>query len=136
MQAIAVTLKPSAQFLRDVLCTAVEGGSNYWAQFHTLATHQGEHGSEYERVRVFEFGDDDESQSQHDIGLRELAQGVRRVLEGDMTDKADHAQVAPRIRAALFQALISEPGGDAGQVDADIADCILQAAALGRIVYG
>jgi len=135
-QPVTLTLEPSAQFLRDVLCTAAEGGSNYWAAFRTLERHDGEHGPERQRVRVFEMGDDDEAQSQHDIGLPELAEGVRRMLAGDMTEKADHANPAAQYRAALFAALISEPGGDAGQIDADLADLILQAAALGRIVYG
>ncbi|AEY69512.1 hypothetical protein AH2_0001 [Burkholderia phage vB_BceS_AH2] len=135
-QSIAVTLTPSAQFLRDVLCTAIEGGSNYWARFVGLEHHDGEHGPEWERVRVKEYGDDDKAQSVREVGLAELAEGVRRVIAGDMTDKAEHANVHAAYRAALFAALIAEPGGNAGDVDANLADIVLQAAALGRIVYG
>lgn len=134
--AITLTLEPSAQFLRDVLCTAVEGGSNYWARFKVLNRVQGEHVEEYDRVRVMEYGDDDKAQSQHDIGLPELAEGLRRALAGNMGTGADHENVAASYRADLFAALISEPGGDAANVDANLADIVLQAAALGCIVYG
>jgi hypothetical protein len=134
--SIALTLVPSDQFLRDVLCTAVEGGSNYWADFITTETVQGTYVTEHQRVTVRECGDEDTIVSEKSVGLPELREGVRRVLQGDMTDKADHAQVSPDLRAGLYKALISEDGGDAGQVDANLADCIMQAAALGRIVYG
>jgi hypothetical protein len=132
--AIDLTLAPSDDFLRNVLCTACEGGSNYWAAFKCLETHEGEYGPEWQRVRVTDVEEVDTGK--HEVGFTELREGIRRILAGDMTDKASHAQIAVHHRAALFQALIAEPGGDAGMVDGDLADCVMQCAALGRIVYG
>ncbi|MNK49868.1 hypothetical protein D3C87_687330 [compost metagenome] len=132
--AIDLTLAPSDQFLRDVLTTACEGGSNYWAGVKCLDTVEGPYGREWARVRVWDCEDDDSDR--FEVGYDELRDGIRRILAGDMTDKASHAQVANHYRAALFLALVSEPGGDSGNVDGDLADCILQCAAMGCIVYG
>lgn len=131
---ITVTLDVKDQFLRDVLCTAVEGGSNYWAHFRSVKRFKGEYGLEWEVVTVYEVGDSDASHTaKHVVGLPELREGVRRVIMGDMTDKASHANCHPSNGATLLQAVVTD---DAGNVDADLADLVLQAACFGHIVYG
>lgn len=132
--AFSVAFAPSEQFMRDVLATACEGGSNYWARFKALETFKGEYGDEWQRVRVTDI--EEAKTGVHEVGFAELLEGMRRIVAGDMTSKESHANVHASHRAALFEALISEDGGDAGKVDANLADLVLQAAALGRIVYG
>ena len=130
---INLKLAVSEQFLRDVLCTAVEVGSTQWAGFKTLERYEGEHGPEYTRVRVSEYGDESSEISRKEIGLSELAEGVRRVMARDMNKPEDHANVHSSYSGALLVAVVE---GDAGQVDCVLADLILQAAMFGHIVYG
>ncbi|MGN7104887.1 hypothetical protein ACTHR6_24965 [Ralstonia holmesii] len=133
MMDINLKLEVSDQFLWDVLCTAVEGGSNYWAQFKTLERYEGEHGPEHARVRVTEYGDADSAVSRKEIGLTDLAEGMRRIMTRTMDKPEDHANVHSSHSGALLVAVVED---DAGQVDGELADLILQAAMFGHIVYG
>jgi len=130
--AIAVTVNVTDDFLTYVLCTAVEGGSNYWAAFKTLdrRTVEGSDIEWYSRVRVRDHESDTEPVI---IGLGELHEGVRRVIAGDMNRKESHANCHPRYGAALLEAVVTD---DAGNVDVELADLILQAAVFGHVVYG
>ncbi|QBQ74404.1 hypothetical protein BcepSauron_024 [Burkholderia phage BcepSauron] len=131
---IPLTLDVSAQFCREVIDMAITGYSPNWGEFDvTKRTEPDEHEITYpDRLRVDEFGDGDTPLSTCEIGTAEIAEGMRRVLLGDMTDKADHAQAAPHYAAAILHAIRE---GDTAHIDADTADVIMQAAALGRIVY-
>lgn len=130
-QTITIELPVSDQFCRDVLCTAVEGGSNYWASFTVLDSHQGENGSEYQRVQASdEEADDGKTWI---VGLDELREGMRRLVHQDYSNKASWATPSASYSAAMVAALRDD---DAGQVDANLADIIFQLAAFGHIVYG
>lgn len=132
--AINIALNVSAQFLRDVLCTAVEGGSNYW--MHASATKRVKVGEyiEYEQVKVYETGDGDgDETAPRIIGLAQMAEGVRRMIARDFTSDKSHAMPYSKSAGEVLIAVVND---DAGNVDADLADLILQCACFGHIVYG
>lgn len=123
---INVQLQVSDQFLRDVLCTAAEGGSNYWANFRAIKNHQGEHGAEWETVRITDHGEGEGTQERKVIGLPELREGVRVMLE--------RGKCADRYKSALLECIVAD---DAGNCDAELADLVLQSTFFnGDVVYG
>ena len=130
---IQINLTVTDQFLRDVLCTACEGGSNYWAHFKSLETFAGQFGKEWQKVRVTEYEDGEKKHAQHVIGLEEMREGVRRMIARDFTKTESHAIPYSKSAGEVLIAVVED---DAGNIDADLADLILQCACLGHIVYG
>lgn len=125
-QQITVSLTVSDQFLRDVLCTAIEGGSNYWAIFRSKDIIEGEYTHEYTAATVCGTGETRDDFKPKRIGLPELREGVRVMLE--------RGKCAPSYRETLLRAVIED---DAGNCDADLSDLILQSAMFdGDVVYG
>jgi hypothetical protein len=120
---VAVTLEISDHFLRDVLCTAVEGGSDYWANFKVLERVQD---GAYSRVRVFECDEDGGTVARFDVGTVELRRGLGVLLErGDC-----HADTKSTFLAAVL-------ADDASDIDADCADALLQCTVFdGELRYG
>lgn len=106
------------QALRDLLCTAVEGGSNYWAMFEDAERTES---LDYLGVVVVEH-------EAHSKGVPALR---RRITAEDL------AQGLERLAAATFPAAkqhladaLSENG------DATTADVVLQMAVFGDVIYG
>lgn len=135
---VTLSLTISRQFLRDVLCTAVEGGSNYWADFEKAAFENGEYVPEYIGITVIESGDEGRTPKspRYRVGLGEMASGMVRLIQGGMHDAGQSpgtGDCAPSYRAELMHAILVD---DAGHVDADLADLVLQAATLKCIRYG
>lgn len=110
----------SDQLLSDILITAVEGGSDYWAYY-----------SEVKRdaelnilsVRVTE-------QADHDVNQEVV---TKVVTPHDLAAAIE--SLASRVATAGFpyrhiQSVINE------DVDAETADVILQLAVLGEVIYG
>lgn len=135
---VTLSLTISRQFLMDVLCTAVEGGSNYWADFEKAAFENGEHGRQYISVTAVECCDElcTPTSPRYPVDLGALASGMVRLIQGGMHDEGQSAgtgDCAPSYRAELMHAILVD---DAGHVDADLADLVLQAATLKCIRYG
>lgn len=114
-------------FLCGVMCSAVEGGINYWAE-----TRHYEWGSENGRFKLgaidkptFEYSsvevrDFEDTEGQwHQVTIDTIAKGIRL-----LTSK--QVGVADRILGYIAS----------DDIDSDAADCIVQAALFGKIVYG
>jgi hypothetical protein len=115
------------QLLLDLICTAVEGGSNYWAAFGDAerATDL-----DYLKVRVIEHEAHEEGTPRVNrfITALEMANGLERLA----TKAVEHAAGRNDFSAAgkhLGDAL-SESG------DATTADVVLQMAIFGEVIYG
>lgn len=135
---VALSLTISRQFLMDVLCTAVEGGSNYWAAFEKAGHEKGEHGRQYVTITVIECCDElcTPTSPRYPVDLGALAAGMVRLIQGGMHDEGQSpgtGDCAPSYRAELLHAILAD---DAGHVDANLADLALQAATLKCIRYG
>lgn len=129
---ITVKFTLSDQLLRDVLCTALEGGIGYWAEASDIETVEVEvNGSpmqEYVGCTLTDCeGTDDEGNDwTHKVTLDTVAEGIRRIMAREARARRD---IEDAIRAAVADA-------DAGTIDADAADVIMQVALFGEIVYG
>lgn len=112
----------TTEFHKDILITAVEGGINYWAAVNAYDPDAG-------KVTVYELDDDGQTiLSTTQVDDHQIGKAVRRILNTDFdvamadTYRKDVADAAKWL--------------DAGDIDAMLADCIVQVACFGRVVYG
>lgn len=115
------------QTLRDLLCTAVEGGSNYWADFSAAERTEG---LDYVRVKVTEQEKHDNKKPRVNryISADELTRGLeelaRCAVDGQHRDGSDFPAAAKHLIDAV------------SDHDATTADVVLQMTVFGELVYG
>lgn len=114
------------EFLSDVITTAIEGGIGYWSvtlqyqadgraivgEVRGPGTQATISPTDSEAVYVI-------TPSTISVGLSQLRRGTAAVN-----------------RDLLGHALVAETNLDAGDIDADVADMIVQVALFGEVVYG
>lgn len=117
------------QFLIDVFCTAVEGGITYWAEIRRYHWTNDPKGNPLDHPDVDGFyaivREEDEEDDLR-IDREVIERGVQRILSGD--------NVVGQWLLDAVQA--AADNYDAGEIDADGADAIVQAGLFGEIVYG
>jgi hypothetical protein len=123
------------EFLSGVLSTALEGGIGYWSVASQIKR-EGDypHGDwEYRAATLTECGDDDDWCSQKDekcqghlVDLDGVARGIAALLSSKREYRYRHHKLLAEANRE----------NDAGEIDSDIADDIVQWAALGNLVYG
>lgn len=127
------------EFLTDILITAVEGGVNYWAQaggyrYSGPAKDRGVtlyiddiDESDVLLDVIHDENPDDPEQVVTRVTLADIEEGIRRILYEDDFKASGQLLVA-----------VLEPSAnnDAGEIDAEIADIIIQAAVFGELVFG
>lgn len=106
------------EFLSDVVIGAVEGGTGYWAQVVEYR-----HSDGPARATLVDLDDDTES---YHVTTDVVAHGIYVILSPVF-------QIGDTLRAMIRQASLED---DAGQLDAEACDVIVQAGLFGRIVYG
>lgn len=126
-------------FLADIITTAVEGGISYWSMVDAYWWHDpslpdpvggrgaapGGGGNAYALII------DTETDQRHEITLDVAARGLRRIIEG-RTNSTDR-DVA--IVKAADHANDLAPENGHGDIDAWIADQIIQAGLFGDVLY-
>lgn len=116
MKSFNITVNLSDEFCSSVLIIAYQGGINYWATpFRTVA-------DDTESVEVRPDGE-----NWHKISRETIVDGVKRAFETEGLDL--HQSNADRIRVAALR-------NDAGMVDAEVADWIVQIGIFGKVIYG
>lgn len=137
MTTINVKLELQDQFLRDVLATAVWYGSSYWAGYENPVLHkqEGQSYTDYQSITVNDLGDDhdEEAKARYEITLAKVAEGIERLIGRNFNSEESHAIPHVSYSSAMLRAAAL---GDAGNVDADLADIVLQLACFGHIIYG
>jgi hypothetical protein len=109
------------QALRDLLCTAVEGGSNYWARFESA-----ERTPDLDYLSVVLTADPgDGTRKRYTVRAEDLVRG----LEALGTQPAPFPTAASHLADA-----IGDPDNSTG--DATTADVVLQMTVFGDVVYG
>lgn len=106
------------RFLKDVLITAVEGGTGYWARVSCYFPDAG-------RVALHEFDDDGITET-HKVTLGTIETGIKRIC-------ADRELVNRTIRE---DCIIDSAENQMVRGDADTADCIVQVGLFGKVIYG
>lgn len=128
------TLSPERQqFLADLFTTALEGGVNYWAEvvaYHWAKPDVPRSAPMDER---FDFEgyyavirDAEGDGKEHRIDRQTIQRGLGKVMRGEVRVHESYVQ---RITQASRE-------NDAGNLDAGDCDVIVQAGALGEVVYG
>jgi len=113
------------QFLADIITGAIEGGINYWAateEYKWDCPAQDTHAVIRE---VLDF-DAPEYGPPVIMTLDTIARGIRILLEPGV-------EISPDIREAVRE---GNRDNDACYIDADAADCIVQMAIFGKLVFG
>lgn len=118
------------EFLADVIICAVEGGTGYWACVSDY-----KHGQPSETYAVLHEEDADGAIEGREgkysttplrLDVEAVALGIGKIERGEVNINAGMAQ----------SILAASRENEAGDIDADLADVIAQAALLGSIVYG
>lgn len=114
------------QFLADVLVSIVEdGGYNGWRRVRR-DTYQYEPPAEA-RASILCLGDGrPEEYSEHEVTIDTVAAGIAKLQGGEIQINSE----------LLGWILAGSAKNDAGDIDAEAADCILQAALFGELIYG
>lgn len=130
-----------AEFLADVLTTAVEGGINHWAQVTDYCWYDprlGAGGSciynsdePNAYVTVHEVGTELEPGRVVTVGVDQIAVAMKRIGAGEFD------YLRPDLVHAIKVNNITNGEGDGKvpDVDATLADIIMQVAALGEVIY-
>ena len=127
-ERVVMTLDVSEDFLSNVLITAFDanyGGCWYWARPSEVA---GDPWQINEGVWWCVYIEDreDDWEGTYLVNHPVIVTGIQNILDGRV-----------QINDGLFRALLTGlREDDAGVVDADVADCIVQAGVFGEIVYG
>jgi hypothetical protein len=125
-----------AQFLADVITTATEGGIQYWARVTGYRWYSpdldggtaepGPGGTANAWVELVDAEEDDGKR--HRVTVDDIA----RVLNGLRADAVPKYWNADAVRRAIA----ANRENDGGDIDAGDADCLLQLAIFGEVVYG
>lgn len=131
-----------ANFLANVLTTAIEGGSNYWAAvseyrwgYHDIGQSNGQplpaDQQAYAEAVIEDsgdFADEDPDFEPTKVDLETIAKGLGLLRAGELQ------YIAPSLRANIL--LADRTNGDEGDIDAVDADAILQLGVFGEVIYG
>jgi hypothetical protein len=123
-----------AQFLADVLTTALEGGIGYWSAAETYRWYDpkleggtAEHEDGIANAYATIVDDDGE---RHEITLDTIAHGIAKLLMPTTT-------FYPSGYSDLSEfALSNRTNGEDGDYDAEIADAVVQLGIYGKVVWG
>jgi len=115
-----------AEFLADVMLTALDGIES-WGIYRN-AVHTQNDGLESLTLRpdAASFNRYDARDDWQVIDLERIADAMVKIGTGAVEISSDR-------RDTITEALMES---DAGMIDADLADCIMQVAAFGEIVFG
>lgn len=100
------------EFLNDIRITAFSDGIDYWA---TIAGH-----------KIMEYDDEGPIGEWIEITPALIEEGIALVKEPSFKVRND----------ILTAILLGDRNNDAGEIDIECADVIIQAAVFGEIVYG
>lgn len=124
-----IAAKVDDLFLADCLVVAAEGGVNYWGEvveYHHHALNDRAPADVYMIITEHEPSPRDTTGGTHLVTIRTMADGIRRLVERQV-----------RMNDTLLDYLTQGVReNDAAYIDADLADCIVQAGVFGELVYG
>lgn len=108
------------EFLKDVLITALEGGIGYWSACSEYKPDAG-------YAVIHELNDDETAYDGPPVvvNIETILLGIKRILERPMVGKPHHEWISNGVR-----------NNDAGDIDSECADLIVQAALFDEVRYG
>lgn len=128
MQITAPFSREEEQFLSDIITAAVEGGIGYWSQVqdYDWFNYFDRPAEEFypTTVTVFDTEEHGEDAEPMHLTIEKVAEGINKLITG--WPGAYTTNYTLKGLSTL----------DAGEIDSDAADVIVQCALLGEIVYG
>ena len=117
-----LNIKVTAEDIDDIMCSALEGGINYWCcKAEVVGDYLGEYASEQiSRGGTLKLYDEVEDQV-YKLTLEDLLKGIKLAVQGNY-----YADYEWHNGAEL----------DPCQIDADVADVIIQLALFKEVIYG
>ena len=119
---IKKSIKVTQEDIDDIMCSALEGGITYWCRKAKVV---GEYLGEYASEQISRGGTlklyDAEEDEVYELTLEKLLEGIKLAVDGNYYDDYDWCDGKTI---------------DTCQVDAEVADCIVQLALFGEIVFG
>lgn len=123
MNKIEVTHEVDDTFLADILITAVEGGITYWS---SVVAYTHTEGPEHTRAEIaVDDEETDDAKRYRTVNLAVILDGVTKLLNR----RAVNRRLLGYLRDAVS-------GNDAGHVDSDLADNIVQMGLFDEVRYG
>lgn len=110
--------------VEDIMGTAAYGGITYWA----VEPEQADFTAAPEGTHTIRDGEDGKV---YHLTADQIRQATLEIAKGKHTGP----MVRDYVRSAFWN-WNSEDGIDCGDIDADAADCIVQVACFGKVVYG
>lgn len=119
---IEKTIKVTQEDIDDIMCSALEGGITYWCcNAEVVGDYLGEYASEQisrgGTLKLYDAEDDEV----YELTLDKLLKGI---------------EIAVRDNCYSEYEWINGNEIDCCQVDAEVADCIVQYALFGDVIYG
>lgn len=129
------------QYLHDIMVTAVEGGVGYWSVAETVRSSNDDHWYESYTLWCSEGGKEpvscgngtDDPCKGHQVTPDVVAKGLGL---GTLTKAEGEAQDIGWAYSQREHVILANRESDAGEIDADDADCIVQLGVFGKVIYG
>jgi len=109
------------QFLRDIFIIALEGGIGYWAMSLTYNSSKYNYSSD-----IVDAETEEEFEEGKTINRDTIIKGLNKIVSNEIRL---NSQLMKDIAAANVT-------NDAGEIDAESADCIVQAGLFGEVRFG
>jgi len=114
-----ITVELTVQDIDDIMVSALEGGITYWCcEAEVVGEYLGEYGSDQISRGGSLILHDNEGDDKWELTLEKFLNGVAMYLKEVGTAALDCGHIDP------------------GQIDGEAADCIVQFAIFGEVVYG
>jgi hypothetical protein len=119
---IECTVKVTAEDIDDIMCSALEGGINYWCcKAEVVGDYLGEYASEQiSRGGTLKLHDAEEDEV-YELTLEKFLNGIQLAIQHNYFAEYDWCN-GNEI--------------DTCQVDAEVSDCIIQLALFDDVIYG
>lgn len=125
---ITIQREMSEEFISDVLTTAFDGNYGacwYWAEPIPGGGWHIDGDGTWRSVEILDREDDDGSQGPSTVDRDVIEKGIQAILDGEL--------IADYIKQYVVRGVL---GDDAGEIDAEAADAIVQVGLFDEIVYG
>ncbi len=124
---VTIDIEISDQSCADIMCTALEGGIGYWCIADDVRRTERGKGEHWDYVSFDAWdAEDDDTPCFGTVTYDVIRLGVQRLLEGGVKIRPD--------LLAQVQTITHGEGNE--DIDADAADCIVQAGLFNDLVYG
>lgn len=128
MHKVQMEVEIDDQFLADILITAIEGGIGYWSE---AVTYTWTEGPEHVRAEIIvtetdESETDDRLKGHKTINTQTILNGISTLLNGGV-------KINKEIMGYILSGVRES---DAGYIDSDGADAIVQAGLFHEIIFG